>query len=61
MGGAVVRDDLAIPACRRCHARCHGLRVDGLPPIDRERQKRAADEARERYLARAGRHVEVEG
>lgn len=61
MGGAIVRDDMAVPVCRRCHARCHGQKVDGLHPIDRERQKRAAHEARERYLARAGVHVEVEG
>ncbi len=50
MGGAFVRDDSAVPACRRCHMRAHGLVVEGKPPIDTLTQREAAREARRRYL-----------
>ena len=50
MGGANVRDDTAVPACRRCHMRAHGLVVDGKPPICAQTQREAAREARRRYL-----------
>ena len=50
MGGANVRDDMAVPACRRCHMRAHGLVVEGKPPIAALTQREAARAARRRYL-----------
>jgi hypothetical protein len=55
MGGARLRDDLAVPACRKCHMRCEGLVVaeksgQRLGPIGRPRQLRKARAARDRYL-----------
>jgi hypothetical protein len=54
MGGATLRDDLAVPACRICHRRCHGIPVvaDGqrLPPIDVRQQRLRASRARAKFL-----------
>jgi hypothetical protein len=47
MGGATLRDDRAVPVCRRCHKRCHGETVveksgARMPPIQTWIQIRAA-------------------
>lgn len=48
MGGARVRDDYAVPACRECHDRCHGVRK---PRIPYEEQVEAARASRLEYFA----------
>ena len=37
-GRGVTRDDRTIAVCRECHMRCGGQRVNGKPPIDKEKQ-----------------------
>lgn len=50
MGGANLRDDLAMAVCQRCHMRCDGQTVEGLGPISKETQREQAAAARSHYL-----------
>lgn len=63
MGGAVQRDDRAVPACRICHRRCHGERVQvrgeahPRPVIYMNRQIATAKRCRAYYEAKIKRAI----
>jgi hypothetical protein len=50
------RDDWALPACLRCHARCHGRIVDGAAPIAGHEQLRVRASCWERFKDEAPLH-----
>lgn len=52
-GRGVLDDSRTLPACARCHMRCHGARVDGADPIEALAQRAAVGEVFRRFIMSA--------
>lgn len=52
-GRGITADDFTVPACRECHQRCDGQKVNGKEPIQSELQAAGVLATRSDFLRRS--------